>query len=99
MMDIEDYENEAGINFAITKRSDNFNWQVTIVRVSGIIIITVVGVFLQEVFRFGNGVILWLIFASILVTGKMLLGGQAISGNVQNDILMAIFHKLKKTKA
>ena len=98
-MDIEDYENESGINFAITKRSDNFNWQVTIVRVFHITIIVLVGAFLQEAFKFGNGIILWLIFASILVTGKMLLGGQAMSGNLQNDILLAIFNKLKKTKA
>ena len=95
----EDAESELGIKMAITKSGEKSNWQVHFAQVSGIIIIALIGVFLQEVFRFGNGVILWLLFASIFVTGKMLLGGQAMSGNVQSDILLAIYRELKNKNA
>lgn len=98
-MNMEDAENEMGIKMAITKSGEKSNWQVHFAQVSGIIIIALVGVFLQEVFRFGNGVILWLLFASIFVMGKMLLGGQAMSGNVQSDILLAIHRELKNKNA
>ena len=98
-MNMEDAESELGIKMAITESGKKSNWQVNFAQVSGIIIIALVGVFLQEVFRFGNGVILWLLFASIFVTGKMLLGGQAMAGNVQSDILLAIHKELKKTNA
>ncbi|MCH7500972.1 MAG: hypothetical protein IH886_13350 [Nitrospinae bacterium] len=98
-MNMEDAESELGIKMAITESGKKSNWQVHFAQVSGIIIIALVGVFLQEVFRFGNGVILWLLFASIFVTGKMLLGGQAMAGNVQSDILLAIHKELKKTNA
>jgi len=98
-MNMEDSESELGIKMAITESGKKSNWQVNFAQVSGIIIIALVGVFLQEVFRFGNGVILWLLFASIFVTGKMLLGGQAMAGNVQSDILLAIHKELKKKNA
>ncbi len=57
-MNMEDAESELGIEMAITKSGEKSNWQVNFTQVSGIIIIALIGVFLQEVFRFGNGVIL-----------------------------------------
>ena len=98
-MNIEDAENEMGINMRITKSAEKFNWLVTFYQVFGITILFMAGELLQEIFKFGNGIILWLIFASIFVTGKMLLGGQAMSGNVQSDILLAIYRELKNKNA
>jgi len=98
-MNIESVENAMGIKLEITKDDEQYKWLSTLYQVSGIILITLVGAIVQEAFGFENQVILWLIFASICMIGRMQFVSQVTTGNIRNDILLAIHKELKKTKA
>ena len=98
-MNIEDVENTMGLKLEITKSDEENKGIVTFVQVFVIILITLIGYFVQEKFGFGNQVILWLIFASIFTIGRMLLSSLVTPGNIRNDILWEIHKELKEIKA
>jgi len=96
MISINDAGKDLGIDFNITENGEKANTTVTIHRIFWVIVISFSGLAVQWLIGFKSDFILWLIFASVSVTGAMLLGGQSQAGNITNDILLSIHKEIKQ---
>ena len=98
MNSINDIGKDLSVDFKLTEYGEKANTTITLLRIFLVIVISFSGLSVQWLIGFKSDIILWLIFASVSVTGAMLLGGQSHGGNITNDILLSIHQEIKNGK-